>query len=68
LLTANRVERDHDKRVDCDHHGADKRQLFHTATTARSIRLLFKRVKRQSATPIRTTPFGPQQRRLTDPR
>jgi hypothetical protein len=34
-----------------------------TATTvARPIRVLFKRAKRQPATPIRTTPFGPQQR------
>src|SRR5260370_15110455 len=34
-----------------------------TATTAaRPIRVLFTRAKRQPATPIRTTPFGPQQR------
>jgi hypothetical protein len=34
-----------------------------TATTAaRPIRVLFKRAKRQPATRIRTTPFGPQQR------
>ena len=31
------------------------------ATAARPTRVLFRRAKRQPATPIRTTPFGPQQ-------
>jgi hypothetical protein len=29
MLTSNRSsDPDHDQRADCDHHGADKRQLF----------------------------------------